>query len=174
MGDNWQPQDVEDRSLEERFNGEIPVPVARELRTIPGAADSWVGHLAIQWSLDHYFALHEHPEGPDDYPWILTSYERLLSEGEGELERIIHALGGTVNERMRERLGAASSFASDDFRQDTEHQLTKWRSEFTAEQIRIILAVAAAFDLDFYTGEPVPDFDQLLPYQRPSARPTLV
>jgi hypothetical protein len=83
MGDNWQPQDVEDRSLKERFNGQIPEPIARELRTIPGAVNSWVGHLATQWSLDHYFALHEHPEGPDDYPWVLTSYERLFIDGGG-------------------------------------------------------------------------------------------
>lgn len=170
MGDNWQPRNLEGRSLKQRFDGQIPESVASELRTIPGAVDSWVGHLAIQWSLDHYFALHEHTDGPNNYPWILTTYERLFTDGERELERIVQALGAHATVDMRNQMATASSFAASDFQPNQEHQLTKWRSEFSAEQIDLILNVVGAFDLDFYTEGVLPDFDHLRQYQRPSVR----
>ena len=66
---------------------------------------------------------------------------------------------------MRSRMGTASAFAADDFRGDAPHQLTKWRSEFTAEQIETIIRVADAFGLGFYTEEPHPDYEQLNSYQ---------
>jgi hypothetical protein len=175
VGDNWQPKELGAASLADRL-AEV-VPDRRILRNLAEVSDetnrSWVGHLAMMWSLDHYFAFHDDPSGPDDYPWILTSYERLLTRGIGELERIVEALGGTATEDMSMRLTKASSFAADDFRPEIEHQLAKWQTELSASQIRSVLEVTQAFGLDFYTEKPVPD-DCLFQFQSLSERPSAV
>jgi hypothetical protein len=72
---------------------------------------------------------------------------------------------------MESRLTSASSFAADDFRPEVEHQLTKWRSDLTSEQIRVVLEVVQAFGLDFYTEDLFPT-DRLFQFQSPSMRPS--
>lgn len=167
MGENWSGS-VEKKKevpVSRRFGGEIPNSICDEFAHVFEETKLWVEHLAIDWALDYYFAFHEHPRGRGDYPWVLTSYERLLTEGEDELKRIISALGAEVPREMRSQIGEASSFAAENFRPDIHHQLTKWQSVLTERQVRAILDVTKAFRLDFYTEEPIPNFERLFQFQ---------
>lgn len=170
MGENWKGRNEEKKELpiSRRYGGKIPDRTCSEFAHVFESAELWVEHLAIGWALDHYFALHEHSCRTKDYPWILTSYERLLAEGQNELRRIISALGGEVSDEMRSQMVEASAFAANDFQADVQHQLTKWQSELTTKQIDAILQVAEAFRLDFYTAEPTPDYHELYQFQRSS------
>lgn len=161
----WQPRNVSSISIRDRFGNEAPEHILQDLQELPQAVDSWVGHLAVQWSLDYYFSFYQHSRTTENYPWVLTSYERLFVEREKELSRVVNALGGSVTQKMRTQISNASEFSADDFQFDAQHQLTKWREELTEDQIETILRVADAFGMGFYTDKAVPDFEQLNQFQ---------
>ena len=175
MGENWKGKDEEKKQIPVscRYGGKIPERICDEFSHIFEGVEHWVEHLAISWALDYYFAFYDHPRGSEDYPWILTSYEQLLLDGEEELERIVSKLGGEVTDTMLSQIGTASSFASDSFRMDVRHQLTKWKSKLTDRQVRDILEVAEAFQLDFYEEDPAPNRDRLLQFQESAVPPLL-
>jgi hypothetical protein len=161
MGNNWQPpDDYEATRLVESAPDYLPDHIGRRLQSLPDKCSCWVGHLALQWSLDHYFALHHDAEG--SFPWVLTTYEELLSNGEHELNRILGSWDFRLTAAMRDRFRTPSEFASDTLRVDKiQTQLTKWKRELSPAQTDAILDVARAFDLSIYGDSPYPETDEL-------------
>jgi len=107
----------------------------------------------------------------DEWDWRFTDraereYTTLQPH---EQERIVSKLGGEVTDTMLSQIGTASSFASDSFRIDVRHQLTKWKSKLTRKQVAGIMEVVEAFQLDFYKEDPVPDRGRLLQFQESTA-----
>jgi hypothetical protein len=165
MGRSWQPDYSPKRPHSTHFPDPIPTKIKNQYRHLLEGRSLWVEHLAIRWCLDYYFPFYEHSSG--NYPWILTAYERLLTKGEEELERIVDALGGSVTEAMRSRLGIPADHASQSLDTTATHkQLAKWRQRLSTEQIDAILRIVDAFDMGFYTDALHPDYDHLDVFQR--------
>jgi len=116
--------------------------------------------MAARWCLDYYIPLIEYADRGS--PWILVPYERLVLDGEGEMDRVLSALGAEMTDAVRDQLAAASAYASSDLaRTDGEQQLAKWRSRLSEEQIERVLDIVSAFELDFYTEELEPDYERM-------------
>jgi hypothetical protein len=110
--------------------------------------------LMATWCVDHYLPLHLHADG--NYPGMITTYERLLSDGSAEIKAILGALGKEVTPTMEKRLTSPSSSASDTLKSDTKAQLSKWKSQLSTETIEKILDLAHSFDLQLYDDRPFP------------------
>jgi hypothetical protein len=151
----------------------IPDSVRSKFDPVLQGIDTNEEVLAARWCLDHYFLFHHHATDGNGHPWILTSYERLLTEAEQELKRIVGAFGEKVPDRMREQFDVPSSSAASSLETDRiQRQLSKWRDKLDAEQIEDILRVVDEFGLDFYAEDLHPDYDRLMQYQRKAERPT--
>jgi hypothetical protein len=119
---------------------------------------SWEEALAGTWCLEYFAPLMI----PKPHPWLLVTYERLVREGEDELERIFKTLEIDMPEDAKKNLRIpsfttkpGSSVTSD------SDQLALWKRRLSKEQVKNILDAVAAFGLDFYTDELEPDYDRL-------------
>jgi hypothetical protein len=142
-------------------------PVFRRIRTNEEV-------LAARWCLDHYFLFHENAKAGNGHPWILTSYEHLLTKQADELERVVNALGKDVPERMRDRFDVPSSSAASSLETERIHkQLSKWRKKLSTDEVDRILRIVDDFGLDFYSKNVHPDYDRLMQFQRNEVKPTV-
>ena len=66
--------------------------------------------LAVTWCLDHYVPL----SSAKPHPWILTAYEKLVTDGENEIRRIFALLGREVPEEVHEYLKRPSTSTKKD------------------------------------------------------------
>lgn len=125
--------------------------------------------LALRWALDHYIPFFVHAEA--GYPWTLVPYERLVTKGRSELERLFASIGAEVPPEAEERLSETSRSAQRTgvYAADVKKQLSKWRRQLEAGQIDRILEIAHAFGLDFYDGSLEPNYSRLMEFQRPQA-----
>ncbi len=123
--------------------------------------------LALMWCLDHYMAIFER----DTYPWVLSPYERIVTEGASELKRLAHAVGVEATDRMIDLLFKPSSSTTDTLRRNPREQLSKWKQNLSTEQVDAILRVVDEAGLGgFYSRDPEPDYDRLNRIQRPAFR----
>ncbi|MCS3628944.1 hypothetical protein GGP53_002823 [Salinibacter ruber] len=146
------------------LSGDVPDTVCRDVRNRAGEITSPLKAEVVTWCVDHYVPFHVQTES--DFQWVLTSYERLLTQGVEELERVVEGIGKQVTPSMRASFDSASRVASKDLTTDSVHkQLTKCRQKLSRAQIDTILETVEAFDLDFYTEEPFPDYKLTAGYQ---------
>jgi hypothetical protein len=148
----------------------LPEPLRDPFEPVLDGLETRVGVLATQWSLDHYVPLLHHARG-NGKPWILAPYERLVTQGLGELSRITQAVGGDVTPSMRAQLGEPSSSVRDQVHEQAQRQLSKWRRRLSEEEIDRIFEIVDAVGLsEFYDEALEPNYDALNNHQQPVAR----
>ena len=126
----------------------LPEVVQRDvLRRLP-SVETRKEALIATWCVDHYISLHYHADG--NYPWVMTTYEHLLSDCETEIVAILDALNRDVPPSMEQRHGTPSSSASDTLKSETKAQLSKWKNQLAAETIDKILDMAHSFGIQLY------------------------
>jgi hypothetical protein len=114
---------------------------------------------AALWCLDYFAPL----ALPRPYPFHVVCYERLVTDGQRELENLFDTWGLKVPQNAKEQLRVFSQTTKKRTAAGTGNDaLTKWKKVLSAEQIDKILRVVSAFGLDFYTDAPEPDYDRLL------------
>ena len=125
--------------------------------------------LAHMWALDYHLAFFE--QSVSGHPWILVPYERLIVHGKSELHRIMGAIGEVVNSEMEQRMGVASTSASNDLNtENRKNQLKKWKSHLSTKQIERILEIAHLYDIDWYTADGEPTYSKINSLQQNKAR----
>lgn len=106
--------------------------------------------LAATWALNFLNTV-GHP-GNDEH-WITTTYEKLVLNPEGELERILR------------RLDIAAPRSIDKEFQNHDYgpgQLSKWKSSLTKLQQKRVLDVIDSFGITAYSDKEEPDYSQLI------------
>lgn len=145
----------------------LPDSLVQKVRErLPGQPTTKEEMLALRWTLDHYIPFSVHEEA--GYPWTLVPYERLVTTGREELERVFGRIGAKVPSEAAERLSVASRSAQRTgvYTDDVKKQLSKWRRRLDPEQVERILQIARAFGLDFYSDALEPDYEKLMGFQR--------
>ena len=96
------------------------------------------------------------------YPFILVSYERLVRNGQQELERIFGALNIPFDDRAISQLSIPSDTATNSSQIVAgKDSLAGWKHKLTDQQVENILAVLEIFEMNFYSSELEPDFQRL-------------
>lgn len=114
--------------------------------------------LAITWCLDHYISLSE----KKPYPWLLVSYERLVTDGPGEMQRIFDMIGCALPHNITKYLARPSKTTMQDsnvYRHT--NPLATWKRRLSKDQQERILTIVSEFGLDFYTDSLEPDYGRL-------------
>ncbi len=114
--------------------------------------------LAANWCMDFYVAL----TAPRPHPWILVPYEKIVREGQAQIQRIFEALGIDVPARAEELLRAPSrTTVSDSYVALGKDRLMGWKERLNIRQVERVLRLVSRFGLDFYSDGVVPDYDRL-------------
>jgi len=114
--------------------------------------------MALSWCLDHYIVL----SASKPYQWILTTYEKLVQDGESEIKSILNQLGYKAPMDIDKYLHKPSSSTSFDSNvMQGGNRLTTWKNKLSKDQIKRILAIVSKFGLDFYTDDLEPDYERL-------------
>lgn len=115
--------------------------------------------LAFIWAMQNYIPLSQ----PKPHPWCLTIYERLVMEGQREVDRLFQFLGEPVPREAYERLKIPSvTTPSDSNIRKGKNQLSGWKEKLTADQIDRILDVVHQVGIDFYSDALEPEYEKLL------------
>jgi hypothetical protein len=129
------------------------------------SANTWVEKLAIDWCLNYWYAFFE--DAKDEvYPWVLTTYEALVTKGEIEFKRIREALRIDEAEGPVRMLRRASSTVSRNADvSDSKQQISKWKRNLSNTQIDRILDIVDIFGMNFYDRSSEPLYDKVYQYQ---------
>lgn len=114
--------------------------------------------LAMRWCMRYYAPL----SLSAPYPFHLLTYERLVSHGEEEINRLFFRWGMAPTEESFSRLVRPSKTVTGNSQVvKGRDPLAGWRSHLSAEQITRIQRVVRLFNLDFYTDDLEPDQERL-------------
>ncbi|RMF24138.1 MAG: hypothetical protein D6756_07505 [Cyanobacteria bacterium J083] len=114
--------------------------------------------LAANWCIEYYVPLFS----AQPSPWLLVVYERLVTDGERELERIFNNWNIPLPAEALLRLKVPSSTTIQQSNvYKGRNRLLGWQENLSPEQVVRILNVVSAFGLDFYSHEPEPDYERL-------------
>jgi hypothetical protein len=155
------------RAQQALHDEEIPSVLRDRFAGTLERVDTQVEVLATMWCLDYYIPFHLHSEA--GYPWMLMAYERLVTAGIQELERLA-AVEVEVTPAMRAQFDVPSSSIRDSPRRKAHDQLSKWKQRLTTRQVDEVLRIVGDFELDFYTDDLHPDYDWLMQFQRDEAK----
>lgn len=118
--------------------------------------------LAAAWCLDNYIPLNE----PKTQRWTTLFYEKLVADGKSEINRLFKSLKyEDIAEIAVKQLRKPSFVTLGDEKKklkSSDIQLSKWKKQFTKDQIDRMLKVVYYFGLDFYSEENEPDFSHRL------------
>ena len=117
--------------------------------------------IAASWCLDNYVPLsYQKP-----YPWSVVLYEKLMKDGEREINRLFNEIGEkNVRRSVYKHLRIPSMViqkGESDIVTKADIQLSKWKKSLTEKQIERILSIVYVFDLDFYTEDLEPDYKKI-------------
>jgi hypothetical protein len=115
-------------------------------------------YLAANWAIDNFVPL----AAPQPNPWQLLTYEKLVSDFDGELTRLFDAWDMQIPSGIASRFSEPSSVTH----RSGMSGLAGWKQALNEEQVHRILNVTTAFGLDFYTERVEPDCDRLYSPQR--------
>jgi len=117
--------------------------------------------IAASWCLDNYIPL----SYPKPYPWTLVVYEKLMKDGEREINRLFNEIGEkNVRRSAYRHLNIPSMViqkGESDIVTKADIQLSKWKKSLSEGQIERILSIVSDFGLDFYTEEIEPDYNKI-------------
>lgn len=114
--------------------------------------------LAASWCMDYYAPL----SLPKPHLWQLVTYEKLVQEGETELQRIFGTWDMEIPPEAIARLqipSATTAEASNVYQ--GKDPLSGWKEHLTPVQIKRILSLVELFGLDFYSEDLEPDYERL-------------
>ena len=114
--------------------------------------------LAVTWCLDYYIPLAQ----LRPHPWLLVSYERLVTDGHIEMQRIFDMIGCDPPDNLTRHLARPSKTTMQDSNvyQHT-NPLATWKRRLSKDQQERILTIVSEFGLDFYTDSLEPDYGRL-------------
>lgn len=117
--------------------------------------------LAASWCLDNYIPLsYQKP-----YPWIVVTYEKLIKDGEKEINRLFNEIGEKhVPHSAFQHLKIPSVVThKNEYKivTNADEQLSKWKKSLSKKQIENILSIVSDFGLDFYTEDLEPDYRKI-------------
>jgi len=113
---------------------------------------------AATWCMDYFAAL----STPKPHPWILVSYEKLVNQGESELQRIFNALDMYLPEDAVKQLKVPSWSARKECPIITgEDLLADYKKFLSKNKIKRILDLVSLFGLNFYGEDLEPDYNRL-------------
>jgi len=115
--------------------------------------DTQAERLAATWAMDYFIPFAE----AVPRRWQLVTYERLVLDYDGELQRLF----GAWNMEIPRNVARQFSKPSITTQRSGISGLAGWQQQLDKEQVRRILAVAAEFGLDFYGEDVEPDYDRL-------------
>jgi hypothetical protein len=118
--------------------------------------DSLTELLAFDWAVQNYIPLCQ----PAPLPWYLTTYERMVLDGESEAQAISRTFDLSLPVENH-NLSAPSATASDGTENPRE-RLRKWKTNLDANQVDRILSIAHTVGMECYTESPMPN-ESLLP-----------
>ncbi len=136
----------------------LPAPARDLFAPLRDSVETLEEALALMWCIDNYLPLFYY----DEHPWIMLPYERMVTRGKEELERIGCSLGFSINYEMVEALERPSISVKGKLGKDPGTQLTKWKRKLTGGQIdRIMRLVDAANLSPIYGYDPEPNYEEL-------------
>lgn len=116
--------------------------------------------LAAAWCLDNYIPL----SSTKPYPWITVIYEKITTQGEKEINRIMSKIGvQKIPPSVFRYLKVPSMLTLEKERKmvkKADVHLGKWKTALSEKQIERILKVVSIFGLDFYNEDIEPDYEQ--------------
>jgi hypothetical protein len=117
--------------------------------------------IAASWCLDNFVPLsYQKP-----YPWSTVIYEKLMKDGEREINRLFNEIGEkNVRRSAYKHLRIPSMViqkGESNIVTKADIQLSKWKKSLSKKQIERILAIVSAFGLDFYTKDLEPDYKKI-------------
>jgi len=114
--------------------------------------------LTAAWCMQYYAPL----ALPQPHPFQLVTYERLVCDGIQELVRLFQNWGIELPESTSVWVEAPSMTTKrhSGLRRIAD-PLKGWRKALTDDQVRSILRVVEAFELDFYSEDLEPDYQRL-------------
>jgi len=96
------------------------------------------------------------------YGFVVICYERLVRNGEQELQKLFNAWNLPLNEQVLKRLNVPSDTVENDSQiVSGKDPLEGWKSKLSDQQVDNILAVLTIFKLDFYGKDLEPDYEKL-------------
>nr|WP_259114065.1 sulfotransferase domain-containing protein [Salinibacter ruber] len=110
-------------------------------------------NLAFEWAVETYVPFQQNGS------WLLTTYERLVSQGREELNRIFEYLGREVPDTAIARIEQESASGSSFDRKN--NLLSDWKNRLDNEQIDKILGVVRRVGVKSYNSELHPDYDKM-------------
>jgi hypothetical protein len=117
--------------------------------------DSLIELLAFDWAVQNYIPLCQ----PVPLPWYLTTYERMVLNGESEAQAISRTFDLSLPVE-RHDLSTPSATASGDT-ESPRDRLLKWRKNLEPRQVDKILSIAHAVGIECYTESPTPNESSL-------------
>ena len=148
---SWSP--ITSTDADSRFLAAYPwvSDILTDIRT-------WEEALAATWCMDYFAPL----STPKPHPWILVTYEKLVRNGEEEIQRIFDALELEIPKSAVKSLRAPSkSVREDSSILMGEDPLAAWTKRLSKEQAKRILRLVSAFGLDFYGEGLEPDYERV-------------
>jgi hypothetical protein len=111
-------------------------------------------NLAFIWAIQNYIPLTR------DGEWVTTTYEKMVAEGRGEIERIFSRLGRSFPSAAGTQLRKESTSGSS-FEFEQKDLLSSWRDRLSETQVQRILDVAHRVGVTCYTDRLHPDYGEL-------------
>ena len=109
--------------------------------------------LAVAWCLDNYICLSQSKQNT----WKLVIYEKLLKDGEKEINYLFESIGIKDIPRSAIRNLKKPSFVTmkedQDYIKNPNKQLSKWKQYLSEKQITRILKIISYFDIDLYSKD---------------------
>ena len=116
--------------------------------------------LATTWCLDNIVPLYQ--KNP---PWITVIYEKLVTDGESELNSIFGKIGEEKSVKLAvnhlKKPSMLTKGDADKIVKSSELQLSKWKKALSEKQIERILKIVSDFGLDFYNSKIEPEHDNI-------------
>lgn len=116
---------------------------------------------ALTWSLDQYVPL----KLSAPKKWIPLYYERVVTDGLQELERLYSALGLSLSYRVQDMLRVnsreAHTWSPDHTYASVDERLSGWQKRLNQDQIDRVLAVVERVGIRGYGEEVVPRLDAI-------------
>lgn len=116
--------------------------------------------LAAAWCLDNYNILSQ----PKSNNWRPVVYEKLIKE-EKEIESLFYSIGERKIPRLAfNRIKKPSSVTMKENRKIVkipDQQLSKWKERLSEKQIDRILKIVSYFDIDLYSKDSEPKYENL-------------
>ncbi len=107
--------------------------------------------LAVAWCLDNFRYISKQKQ----YLWNLVIYEKLIKEGEKEINQMFESIG--VKDIPKSAINILKKPSIVTMKEDQSYikkpdkQLSKWKEYLSEKQINNILKIVSYFDIDFYS-----------------------